>query len=45
MLIGTMNFYNYIPLSLTLTLAGGHKVSAKQILLATFSLILSNRSE
>ena len=36
-LIGTIDFYHFILLSLTLTLPGGHKVSAKQILLASFS--------
>ena len=30
MLIGTIDFYHFIPLWLTLTFAGGHKVSAKQ---------------
>ena len=29
MFVGTIDFYHFIPLSLTLTLAGGHKVSAK----------------
>ena len=37
MLIGTMDFCHFIPLSLTLTLPGGHKVSTKQNLLASFS--------
>ena len=37
MLTGTINFYHFIPLSLTLTLPEGHKVSAKQNLLASFS--------
>ena len=37
MLIGTIHFYHFIPLSLTLTVPGGHKVSAKQYLLASFS--------
>ena len=37
MLIGTIDFYHLIPLSLTLTLPGGHKVSAKQNLLASYS--------
>ena len=32
--IGTIDFYHFIPLSVALTLAGGHKVSAKQNLLA-----------
>ena len=35
--IGTIDFYHFIPLSLTLTLAGGRKVSTKQNLLASFS--------
>ena len=30
MLIGTMNFYSFTPHSVTLTLPGGHKVSAKK---------------
>ena len=33
-LIGTIYFYHFIPLSLALTLPGGHKVSAKQNRLA-----------
>ena len=37
MLIDTIVFYHLIPLSLILTLPGGHKVSAKQNLLASFS--------
>ena len=41
MLIGTMDFYHFIPLSLTLTLPGGHKVSTKQSLLASFFCMLS----
>ena len=36
MLIDTINFYHFIPLSLTLTLLWGHKVSAKQNLLGYF---------
>ena len=36
MLVGTIDFYHYIPLSLTLTLPGGHKVNAKQNLWASF---------
>ena len=35
MLIGTINFYHFIPLSLTLPFAGDHKVSTKQNLLAS----------
>ena len=38
--IGTIDFCHFIPLSLTLTLAGGHKVGAKQNLLASFSCTL-----
>ena len=30
LVIGTVNFYDFIPLSVTLTLDGGHKVSGKQ---------------
>ena len=37
MLIGTIDFYGHIPLSLTSTLPWGHKVGAKQNLLASFS--------
>ena len=37
MLIGIIDFYLSIPLSQTLTLSGGHKVIAKQNLLASFS--------
>ena len=37
MLIGTIDFYHFIPLSVILTMVGGHKVSAKQNLLASFS--------
>ena len=36
MLIGTINFYHFIPLSAILTLAWGHKVSTRQSLLASF---------
>ena len=35
---GTIDFYHFIPLSLALTLPGGHKVSAKQNVLASFFL-------
>ena len=42
MIIGAIDVYCSIPLSVTLTLAGGHKVSAKQILLASFSHTLFN---
>ena len=37
MMIGTLGFYHFVPFSLTLTLAGDHKVCAKQNLLASFS--------
>ena len=37
MLIGTIDFCHFIPLSMALTLAGSHKVSTKQNLLASFS--------
>ena len=37
MRIGTIDFYCFIPPSLTLTLAEGNKVSAKQTLFASFS--------
>ena len=37
MLIGTISLYHFIPLSLTLALPGGHKVSTKHNLLASFS--------
>ena len=37
-LLSIMDFYHFIPLSLTLSLPGNHKVSAKQNLLASVSL-------
>ena len=37
LLIGTIDFCYFISLSLTLTVPGGHKVSAKRNLLASFS--------
>ena len=37
---GTIVFYHLLPLSLTLILVRGHEVSAKQNLLAPFSLTL-----
>ena len=37
MLIGTIDFCHLIPLLLTWTLPGGHKISTKQNLLASFS--------
>ena len=45
MLIGTTDFYHFIPLSLSLTLPGGHSISTKQkpigfIFLNTFHLIM-----
>ena len=42
MLKGTIDFYHFIPLSLTLTLSGGYKVSAEQNFLATLSCTLFN---
>ena len=42
MLVDTIGFYHYIPLPLTLILARGCKVSAKQDLLASFSRTLFN---
>ena len=38
-LIGIADFYHFTPLSVTLTLTWGHKVSVKQNLLASFSCI------
>ena len=40
MLIDTIDCYHFLPLLLTLALPGGHKVSGKQNLLASFSWIL-----
>ena len=40
--IGSIDFYHFIPLSLILTLASGHMVSAKQILLASLFCTLFN---
>ena len=37
MLVGTIDLYHFVLLSLSLTLSGGHKVSVKQNLLASFS--------
>ena len=45
MLIGTIDFFHFIPVSLTLALARGHKVSAKQNLSDSFSCTLFNCSE
>ena len=39
MLIGTIDVNHFVTFSLTLTLPGGHKVIAKQNLLASFSHI------
>ena len=36
MLMGTIDFYHFIPASQTLILPGGHKVSTKHKLLASF---------
>ena len=44
MLVDTIDFSHSIPLSLILTLAGGHKVSTKQNLLASLSHTLFNSS-
>ena len=37
MFVGTIDFYHFIPLSMTLILTGGRKVGSKQNLLASFS--------
>ena len=42
MLIGTIDYYHFTPLSVTLSLAGGFKVKAKQNLLASFFCTLFN---
>ena len=42
MLKFTVNFYHFIPLSLTLASAEGHKVNTKQNLLASSSHIVFN---
>ena len=42
MLIGAIDCYNFIPLSVTLTLARGYEVSTKQHLLVLFSSTLWN---
>ena len=39
-IIGTIDFYHFITLSMTLTLARGHKVRTNQNLLASFSCAL-----
>ena len=41
-LLGTIDFYHFILLSLTFTLAASHKISAKQNLVASVSHILPN---
>ena len=41
MLSSTIDLYHFLPLVMTLTWPGGHKVSAKQNLLASFSPALS----
>ena len=41
-LLGSIDFYHFIPHSLTLTMAWSHKVSAKQNLLASFPPTLFN---
>ena len=44
--LGTIDFFHFIPLSLTLTLPGGHKVSTKQNLLLRFhTCFLSDQDE
>ena len=42
MLKGTTDFYHFIPLSLTLTVAGDYKVSTNENILASFSHRLFN---
>ena len=42
MLIGTIDFFHFITLLVTLTLPGVHKIRAKQDFLASFSRILFN---
>ena len=37
MLRGTIDFYDFVPLSMTWVLPGGHMISAKETLLASFS--------
>ena len=44
MLIGNNDLYHFIPYSVTLMLAGDHKVGGKQNLLASFSCTLFNWS-
>ena len=45
MIIGTIDFYHLIPLSLILTLSEGHKVSEKQNLLTSFSSHFSSEQD
>ena len=45
MLIGIIEFFHLVPLSLTLTLAGGYKVSAKQDLPLCLILFSSDQDE
>ena len=40
MLVSTIGLYDFIPLPLNLTFPGGHKVSAKENLLTSFSRTL-----
>ena len=40
MLVGSIDLYYFVPPSLTLTMSGGHKVSAKENLLVSFSCTL-----
>ena len=42
MLISTIDFYRVIPLSMTLTLTGDHKVGTKRNLLASFLALYSS---
>ena len=37
MLVGTIDFYYFVPFSMTLALSGGHKVSTKQRISSIFS--------
>ena len=42
MFIGIIDWYHFIPLSLTLTLPRGHKISAKQIYWFNFQAYFSS---
>ena len=44
MLVGTIYFYHFLPLLLTLILAGGHKVSAEQNLFKSWLHFLTHFS-